>query len=358
MNTDSMYHSEAVVHLDRMGDNLAFLKEKIHSGVKQLAVVKADAYGHGAETVARYLQDKVDWFATASVHEAVALRDAGIRNPILVFAPPFGQTAPLYETHRLTAVVSHTDQFEILPEGIDCHLQFDTGMGRFGMNIDQVQEIKNKMAAYPGIHVSGIMTHYAGASEPGSETVGTQLKRFLSVRQQFDDDLLTHTANSGGILYYPETHFDMVRHGIAMYGYPPGETRVPELKPVLEWRSFIIQCKPIKAGMPVSYLGRWKSSGDGYLGVVPVGYADGLPRNLSGKIAFQIGETTYPAVGIITMDYTMIYLGKDRYDAGTPVQVMGHSGHTADDWGKKMQTISYEILCRINPQRVRRLYLD
>lgn len=352
-----MLHSTVYIHLDRLKNNLAFLKEKLQPGVSQMAVIKADAYGHGAPSIARFLEDKVGWFATASIAEALELREAGVQQRILVFAPPMPETAQEYVNHRLTAVISHIDHFKMLPAGTDCHLQFDTGMERFGMYADQVPEIKQQMSVHSGLAITGIMTHYANATDPGLDTVEKQRKQFESIRSDFDGDLVAHTANSGGVLFYPDTHYDMVRHGIAMYGYPPGDKPVPELQPVMEWRSFVMQCKPIKKGAQVSYLGRWTCPEDGYIGVVPVGYGDGLPRNLTGKISFQIEDKQYPVVGIVTMDYSMVYLGRDQYRQGTPVIVMGHEGATAKEWGDKMDSISYEILCRINPRRVQRQYI-
>lgn len=353
-----LYNSTAIIYLNRLEHNVRLLKEHLADGVRQLAVIKADAYGHGAVQVAHFLQNKVDWFAVASMQEAIELRESGIKKDILVFGPPTVHTGPFYAQLGITAVVGQISQLQWLDENTSYHLQFDTGMGRFGFDPKEATQVADAIRNYPMLRLTGVMTHFASADNPNDDSVREQLEQFYSVRNTFGHDLLYHSANSGGVLFYKDTHFSMVRHGISMYGYPPGDEPVQGLQPVMEWESYLAAVKPIQKGMKVSYHSTWTCPEDGYLGVVPVGYADGYRRNLTGKARMIVGEKSYPVVGIITMDYTMLYLGKDDLKVGIPVTILDQERITADDLGKAIGSISYEILCGISKRRVRRAYRE
>ena len=351
-----LYNSTAIIYLNRLEHNVQLLKEHIGKDVRQLAVIKADAYGHGAVQVAHFLQDKVDWFAVASMQEAVELRESGIKNDLLVFAPPTVHSGPFYAQLGITAVVGELAQLDWLDENASYHLQFDTGMGRFGFYPEEAVEVAEAIRNYPGLRLTGIMTHFASADNPNDPSVDDQLGKFQSVQDIFGRNLIYHSANSGGVLFYKNSHFSMVRHGISMYGYRPGDVAVEGLQPVMEWETYLAAVKPIRKGMKVSYHSTWTCPEDGFLGVVPVGYADGYRRNLTGEGRMIIGEKSYPVVGIITMDYSMLYLGNDDLKAGTAVTIMDQSRITADDLAGAIESISYEILCGISKRRVRRVY--
>lgn len=351
-----LYNSTAVIYLNRLEHNVQLLKQRLSGEVKQLAVVKADAYGHGAVPVAHFLKDKVDWFGVASMQEAIELRESGIQNDLLVFAPPTIHTGRFYAQWGVTAVIGHLDHLSRLDPGTTYHLQFDTGMGRFGFYPEEAEKVARAIKDYPRLQLTGIMTHYASADDPGNSSVDLQLQSFRSVSKYFENKLIYHSANSGGILFYDATHMSMVRHGISMYGYPPGVTDVEGLQPVMEWESYLSAVKPIKKGMRVSYHSTWTCPEDGYLGVVPVGYADGYRRNFTGKARMFIGDKSYPVVGIITMDYSMLYLGQDRHTEGTPVIIMDKDRITASELGDNIGSIPYEILCGVSNRRVNRIY--
>ncbi len=351
-----LFNSTAIVYLNRLKHNIQLLRKNLSNGVKQMAVVKADAYGHGAIQIAHYLQDKVDCFAVASMQEAIELRESGIQKNLLVFAPPTIHSAPFYAQLGITAVVGSYEQLALLDAGTSYHLQFDTGMGRFGFYPEEAPRLVDFIDKYPELRLKGVMTHYASADDPDNESVATQLKSFQLIREILGSDLIYHTANSGGTLFYKDTHMTMVRHGISMYGYPPGTIDVNGLQPVMEWESFLATVKPIKKGMKVSYHSTWTCPEDGYLGVVPVGYADGYRRNFTGKARMIAGGKEYPVVGIITMDYSMLYLGKDQLNDGTPVTIMDQDHITASDLGADIGSIAYEILCGISKRRVNRVY--
>lgn len=356
-NSSALYNSFAEIYLDNLENNINVLQGMLNPGVRQMAVIKANAYGHGAIETGTFLEDKVDLFGVCSVTEAIELRENGIKNDILVLGAPNEETAPLYNQFNLTAIISSLDHFDWLTDGTKCHIKFDTGMGRFGFYRDQVTDVLSAVESNSRLHFDGILTHFATADDPGSPMVLKQLDEFIAIRSQFDSSLVTHAANTGALAFYKGTQFDMVRTGIGIYGYPPGNTNIQGLLPVLIWKSHIATIKRIKKGKSVSYGAKWRAPSDGYIGVIPVGYADGLRRDLTQKLQISIKEHTYPLVGTITMDYVMVYFGKQFYPAGTPVTVMGNTGNTAKEWSEKIQTIPYEILCGISTKRVERVYL-
>ncbi len=338
-------HSYVEVDLQAIQNNVTWLGSLTAAGTRQMAVVKGDAYGHGAVEVARALSGKVSWFGVANVAEAVELRNAGISENIMVFGVPDEETAPLYENHNLTAVISHPELIPILPDGVNAHLLFDTGMGRLGLQPDKVDEVQNALKQ-SNIRVSGIMSHFPCSDDPDSAKTKHQLELFREISARFPAEWDRHIHNTGGILYHYESDVTLVRHGIGMYGYDPGPNPRDELTPALSWKSKVVQCKPLKKGQTISYGARWEADRDGWLLTVPVGYADGLPRNLTGKISYRVGENELPVCGTITMDYTMLF-SDDPVEPGTPVTVLGAEANDARILAEASGTITYELLTRI-----------
>ena len=286
--------------------------------------------------------NSVDWLAVAHVGEAIDLRKAGIHLPILVFAPPTEETAPLYATYDLTATISDVTHFDLLPDGTAAHLQLETGMNRYGVRPEFVAEVHRKLDERPGIEVHGIMTHFATAEDPGDASVRKQLDLFKSLRARFPAEWLTHVSNSGGLCYYPEAQFDMVRHGLALYGYHPGTHVIDGLKPVLEWKSQVSSCKSIRKGEALSYGARWEASDDGWIAAIPVGYADGVNGRLGNRGAVLVEGRRFEIRGSVTMDTIMIF-SKERIPVGTEVGLIC-PGNDATDWAEACGTIPYEIL--------------
>ncbi len=357
MERKSFTNSFVEVDLGDLRNNIRVLKNFLSEGVKQMAVVKADAYGHGAVKVARAIEEQVDWFAVNDVDEGLELREAGINNPVLVFGVPTDNTAPAYPDHNLTATISSNQHFDLLRQGTKYHLNFDTGMGRLGLYRDEITKTQNNISTYNNLTCTGIYSHFATADDPGSAKAEKQLKLFTSIRNRFDSSLLTHMGNTGGTAFYPASHFDMVRNGIGIYGYPPGSTPVEGLKPAIRWQSELVQIKQIREGETVSYGARWRSPEDGYIGVVPVGYEEGVPRVLSGQLEIAVEDSLYPVVGTVTMNYIMIFLGSShQFEVGQPVEVLGGSALTADHWASRCNTIPYEIVSGIS-RRVPRRYV-
>lgn len=348
-------NSFATIHLENLSANLKSLEERV-KGKKIMAVVKANAYSHGARRVASHVQDQVSAFATATVDEAIELRMGGITRPILVFGVPTYENAAAYQTHGLTATISHPVHFSILMDGTSYHLNFDTGMGRLGFRPAQAEEVRELAVVNQRLICSGIYSHYASADDPGSASVYQQQQRFKDILSSFPEIPLVHMSNTGAICNYDDIdHFDMVRTGSGMLGYNPGKARHIWLKPVLTWSSKLVQVRQISKGDTVSYSSTWSAPEDGYLATVPVGYADGIPRSLSNKLMVFIEGKLYPQVGNVTMDYIMIFLGQDRIAAGTEVTMLGGDAPDAQEWAELGRSNAHEILSNLK-ERVVRVY--
>jgi len=346
-----LYH-ESTVEIDRevLQANARFLHHNLAPGTQSMAVIKADAYGHGAVAVARELTAWYDAFAVANVTEAEMLREAGIDHPLLVFGVPLSHTADAYKTYDLTAVISAREHFDILEPGTRYHVEIDSGMGRLGFLPEELEQLLRLMDSHSQLQCEGVMTHFASADEPGSLQMAKQKKLLGQIRELFGSAFPVHAANSAASLDHPDTHADMVRHGIALYGYDPTPDPSPELRPVMRWKSSIVQCKPVRKGEPLSYGAIWKAPEDGWYAVIPAGYADGYRRNLSGMMPLFIEGRWYPQVGRVTMDYIMAWLGADRCPTGTEVLLMGGERNHAGIWADALGTIPYEICCGIHPK--------
>ena len=350
--------STLYVHLSKIDHNLDVITQKVGRDIKKMAVIKDDAYGHGAVALARHLEGKVDYFCVAELIEAIELREAGIQAPILVFEiPPIG-TEHVYKEQNIIASISDLSVFERLEPGTDCHLHFDTGMFRLGMLPEDAEAALKKMNEKRGLNYTGIYTHFANSDDPKNQRVAQQIEAFKKIRTLFPEHLMTHTCNSGGIFFYGDlgAHFDAVRFGISLYGYAPGDTAIRDLKPVVEWKSHLVQVKRIRKGDAVGYGSRWQAPKDGWLGTIPVGYSDGVFRKLSGQIKIEIDGNTYPQVGTISMDYLTVFLENERMEQGTPVTILRDGELSAQQWATKAETIPYEITTAIHP-KVKREYV-
>lgn len=350
--------STLYVNLAKIEHNLTVISEKVGQHIKKLAVIKDDAYGHGAVKVAQRLRDKVDYFCVAELVEAIELREAGIRKPILVFEIPPRGSEHAYKQYNITASIADLSVFERLKPGTDCHLHFDTGMFRLGILPEDAELALQKMNEFDRLDYTGIYTHFANADDPGNPRVIQQLDSFKKIRRLFPGHLMAHACNSGGLFFYrdEDAHFDAVRFGISLYGYAPGDTEIEGLQPAVEWKSHLLQVKKIKKGDAVGYGSRWKAPEDGWLGIVPIGYSDGIFRTLSGQIKIEIQGRLYQQVGTISMDYMAVFLGSDELQQGEPVVILRNGDLSAKEWAEKAGTIPYEITTSIHP-KVQRKYL-
>lgn len=338
-----------------------------------IAVVKADAYGHGAIAVAQALAraKAAAGFAVSLVEEGVALRDAGITEPILVMGPSqHGGEADMIGA-RLTPVIASEDDLGALAaarrgDPIDAHLKIDTGMGRLGVAVERAGEIATS-AATAGIRIVGLMTHFANAdtdepADPDSLT-RAQLRRFAEADRVViaagAPIRVRHAANSSGALWFPEARFDFVRIGIALYGngrWPAGATREQAMRLVTE----VAQVRSIPVGGSVGYGATWRAVRPTRVAVLPLGYADGLPRRASGHAQAAIRGTRVPLVGLVSMDIAIADITDVPVEVGDPAVLLGRASGgasiSAAEYGGWAGLSEYEVTCGMS-KRVPRTYV-
>ena len=340
------------IDLNKLQANLEAVKACIPESTQVWPVIKDDAYGHGAEVIAGFLESSVQGFCVVRVTEGIRLREVGIRCPILVFESPRKDTVKSYTSYDLIASVSSPLHIEILDSGTHFHVNIDTGMKRLGAPLASIPELITSIHQRSDCKGTGIYTHFVHADDPGSPRVLEQLSIFKKIRSQFPEDWMTHTANSGAIFHYAkelDVSYDMVRPGVCMYGYSAGDKAIDELQPILSWATRLIHIQPVEKGETVSYGGRWTAPEHGFVGVIPVGYAHGLSRLLSNRIQVLIDGNLHEQVGSITMDFSMIWLGENSYSIDTEVILLDGVHLRANDWAKLSDTIAYEITTRLSP---------
>lgn len=359
----------AEVDLTALEENYRALRGLIGKDCRFLGVVKANAYGHGAVEVAQRLAQRgCDYLAVACLQEAIPLRLAGIDLPILILGvTPEGFAEELLR-YDLTQTVESVAQAQALAaaarkrgQRLRIHLKVDTGMSRLGLLWDSAVEQAEEILALPELAVEGIFTHFAAADEDEAYTM-LQLKRFLSVTETLAARghriPLRHCASSAAVLRYPCTHLDMVRPGIALYGHLPAlgmEVPCP-LRPVLQCKTRIESIRRLPAGTAVSYGCTAHLEEDTTLAVLPVGYADGLPRALSNQGMVQIHGKTCPIVGRVCMDMCMVSLnGVPEVEVGQEVVLYGAEPTSLEGAAEQAGTICYELLTGLSA-RVPRVY--
>ena len=361
------------VDLDALTHNLAALRA--HTGVPVMGIVKANAYGHGLVPVALHLQAQgIEQLGVAFLEEGIALRQAGVRVPILVLGGIFGPQAAQFIVHDLAITVSSLDKLrqveaaaESLGRKATIHLKIDTGMERIGVHSYSAGPFIEAAAASRWCDVAGVYSHLACADDPASPMTAVQLERFLETCAHFDrigaPMPLRHLANSGGVLHFPGTYLDLVRPGIALYGVlpDPASRRSVDLRPALSLVSQVVYFKVVKAGHPVSYGATWAPACDTRVVTIPIGYGDGYPRALSSRGEVLIRGQRHPIVGRICMDQFMVDLGPQgtAYNEDAVV-LIGHQGEaqiSCEAVAHAAGTIAYEILTGLNG-RIPREYLS
>ena len=372
----------AEISLANLRDNFQTIRRHIGTSVSVCAVVKADAYGHGATPCALALQEEgAQWFGVTSLDEAIPLRDAGIRGPILLmtgFWP--GEEEELLRL-GLTPTVWKPEQISLLENaanGLDkrnqpVHLKIDSGMGRLGVSLVDLPHVIAALQSASHLFVEGISTHLASSEVLDSPSVDAQLKVFEQARailekQGFHPELV-HVANSGAIASRPHTWNNLVRPGIALYGYQLALQRggrdaaepMLSLKQVLSWKTRILSLRDMPPNQELGYNGTYTTRSASKIAVLPVGYADGLNRQLSSRGRVIVRGKLAPMVGRISMDLTLIDVtGIPGASTGDEVILIGKSGETeitAWDHATIAGTIPYEILCGIS-KRVPRKYFN
>jgi alanine racemase len=360
--------AEARVDLDRIKANIKHLKDV--SGTPVMAVVKADAYGHGLVPVAQAaLEAGTSSLGVALLEEAITLRRAGITAPILAWLVPPGSDFKLAVDNQIQLAASSIKALEEIgavksefrPK---VHLEVDTGMTRGGF-LDEWGKLDAHHVA--NLDVVGIFSHFARADEPGEKQNQVQLNRFKEMVATLESfgytNIIRHLSNSAATLNDEQSRFDMVRAGIAMYGLSPdvkslGDSAVLGLKPAMQLRAKLHLVKTVPANSPVGYGATAYTSAETKLGIVAMGYADGIPRIAQGAGVFVDGKRA-PIIGRVSMDQFVVDLGAESKAAtGDWVIIFGDGStgeYTADDWGAASGSINYEIVTRIGP-RVSRIY--
>lgn len=357
------------VDLDALVHNLGVLRPRLAaSGARAMAVVKADAYGHGAVGVSRALERAgVDWLGVALLEEGAEIRHAGVELPILVLGTARPAKIALYRRYRLTPTISSLTELALWSdwtagdsEPQPVHLKVDTGMGRLGVALDEVPQALAVVRSHPGLQLAGVLSHFAEADDLESPRNALQQARFAEVLGLLTAaeraSVLIHMANSAAALHRPASRFDLVRLGIAIYGVDP-VARDAALLPLMAVRARIVQLREVPAGTPVSYGGRTVTIRRSRIAVVPVGYADGYAWRLTGRAEALVDGKRVPVAGSVTMDMTMLDVTATGAGLGDEVVLLGRQGEeeiTAVELAARAGTISWEILCHLGLRLPRR----
>ena len=361
----------ATVDLGAIRHNLEVART-VAPGQAICAVVKADAYGHGLNEVGLTLSRAgVEWLAVALVEEGISLRRVGVKTSILVLGSALGGTLFELVAHDLTAAIYRPDQLEALAmaargKKVAFHLKIDTGMARLGVHVDELDELLDALAGMPNLVLEGVMTHFANADLADREFNAEQLSLFKRACKRITERGVNpkwlHISNSAAVLSYPEAHIGLLRPGLMIYGLDPLQKRGQTgLVPAMGWTTRPVHLKTVPKGTRVSYGGRWVAQRESRLATLPVGYADGYPRAMSGKAEVLVRGQRAPVVGNICMDLCVIDVtdipGVTLEDEVTLMGRQGGAEISAHDLARWADTIPYEIICGVG-SRVPRYYID
>ncbi len=354
------------IDLSAIEENLGQVRKLIRPETRIMGIVKSDAYGHGLVQVSRTLErNGVDFLGVSFLHEAMELRENGIRLPIAILCGmDSAEDAGIVLEKDLTPVIFDTGFAEILSKEAerrgkraDIHIKIDTGMGRLGFHHEDTGKVLKRIMEYPFLNIGGLMSHFSSADEPDSEFTDLQTARFrkaIDISREIGLNLtLNHLANSAGIMSHRDSHFDMVRPGIMLYGgLPSPDYPAPvHLKPVMEFKARVLQIRDFCGDMPVSYGRRYYTNGNKKIAVISCGYADGIPRSLSNKGEVLIGGRRNRIAGTVCMNITECDItGLAGIKPGDECVIIGtQKGEsiTGDDMAAAAGTISYELFLSI-----------
>jgi len=369
-------HLVAEISIGAVRHNLRLLRERVGSGVRICPAVKADCYGHGLELLWRVIAEESDAMAVAAASEAIELRELGYDGELLMFFTPC--SLPAGEAHQtLKDLISRDVTLTIVSLGgleaaaraagelgmpAVVHVKVDTGMGRSGVLHDLAAELVARVRAEPAVKLTGLYTHFATADEADKSGALLQLDNFQAVIEACGggEGLTIHAANSAAAVDLPQSHFDMIRPGIAVYGYQPSgemQTVIP-LQPCLRLKSIVMQTKELSAGSSVGYGLAYTFDRPSRVGLVPVGYADGYPRAISNRISMRIGGADVPVCGRVAMDQVIVDLTDvPAVRIGDEAEVISadpSAPHSVESIASLAGTIPYEITCRLGG-RIRRV---
>jgi alanine racemase len=368
------YHTtKAEVDLGALAYNYHQLRQLAPPSVKFLAVVKADAYGHGAIPVSKKLEELgADFLGVATVKEGIELRNEEIKRPILVLSGIYQEEVEDVLAYQLTPMVYRLEIAESLAtrarkkgQTIPVHIKVDTGMGRIGVIAEEAPAFVNRLRKFENLTIEGIASHFATADEGNSSFTEEQLKRFSRTIEEMKklaiDPPFCHIANSAALVNLPAAHFTLVRPGIMLYGsYPsPALKDKVSLRQVMSWMSLVADLKQVPEDYPISYGRTFVTQRPSIIAAIPVGYADGYNRLFSNRGEVLIKGMRAPVVGRVCMDWTMVDVTDiPGVEVGDEVVLMGsQSGQeiTPEEMGGRIGTIPYEILCAVG-KRVQRIY--
>ena len=368
------YRVYADIDLDAIYENVKNAKALLKKDTKMMAIVKADGYGHGAVEVARQIDELVDAYGVAILEEGIELRKAGFTKPILIL----GYTPkPLYPAmiryDIATAVFTMEMAKEIsdtavaMHKNANIHIKLDTGMSRIGFAITkESKEIIEQIAKLPGIEIKGCFSHFARMDEKDKTKANEQFAKFTKMVNALEKDGvdlgIRHISNSAGIMEAPEVQMDMVRNGICLYGLYPSEEvqkeRLP-LKPAMELKAYVSYVKTLEPGVEIGYGGTYTTTKKTRVATIPVGYADGYSRCLSGKGSVLIHGKTAPILGRVCMDQFMVDVTDiDNVCVGDRVTLFGKDGDsciTIEEISAMAHSFNYEFVCDIG-KRIPRVY--
>jgi alanine racemase len=364
-----LYQTHVRIHLGNIRANLEAIRRLIGPR-KLLLAVKANAYGHGAVPVGRLAEAcGVDWLGVATVPEGIQLREAGISLPILKLSPTFPREMEAAVGAGLTLALSDGEGIRALESvcaSMDrkgrVHLKLETGMGRTGVPASEAPALARALERdCPHLHLEGLFTHLPASDEADGTFTAAQIRTFREAVGAVEAALgrrpeLVHCANSGGILGHPDGWLDLVRAGIMAYGsYPDDQTpRTVPLRPGLSFLTRVAFLKRVEPGDSIGYGRTWTAREPTWIATICCGYADGFNRLFSNRGRVLIGGRSYPVVGRVCMDQTMVDLGPETaVKVGDEVVLIGRSGSeeiSAADWARVLGTIPYEVTCQIGPR--------
>ncbi len=382
----------AEINLESFRHNLRSIKSFVGPTVQIMAIIKADAYGHGAIQCAKAaIKEKVNYIGVGIIQEGIELRESGVTSPILILGGIYPNEIKDLIKYNLSTSISNSvianaisKQATSTNKSVGIHIKIDTGMGRLGVQPAAFQNLLSDVITCKNLKIEGFFTHLSSADKEDPEITHNQLSVFSNLLKEFSEtgfskiasvkkNILFHAANTAGLLRFPESRFDLVRPGISLFGSFPSHTiasifnisakenNTTRLRPVMNWKTKIMQIQKLRKGVPLSYGGRYITKKDGTLiATLPVGYADGLSRCLSNNMELLIRGMRVKQVGMICMDMCLIDVTHlPGIKIGEEVVIFGiqkNNEITVEELATKANTISYEILCGVG-KRVPRIYI-
>ena len=371
--------TRAEIDLTAFRHNLQNLRKYLDPQTRIMAVVKADAYGHGAVPCARIAVESgaANYLGAGVIEEGIELRENGLNAPILILGSIFPDEAEDLVRHNLATILctqplaqALSKEAEKQDKTVSVHIKVDTGMNRLGISPENLPALLDQVRNLKNLKIEALSTHFSSADDEDLSVTQAQLEKFQTaltiLQKEGVHTPIVHCANTSALFKFPESHFNMVRPGLILYGVLPSPSLRPVIdqgenpfQPVMQWKSQIILLKPIAKNQPVSYSGSFTTQRDSLIATLPIGYADGLHRMLSNKMDVLIRGRRAPQVGNICMDMILIDVTDiPDVQAGDEVVIFGRQGDemiSVEELAVKGKTIPYEILCSVS-KRVPRIY--